>query len=208
MKSKLIIAALSLLSGLGMLAYAGDQKLHTMDHNAETKVITVSIDKENDNPAKVDVDINGEKLSFDLPDLADGETREITTNEGKIIKIIKAKNGSTILIDGQKIKLHALTGAEGMSANIFAFKGDHAIDENSLMISGVNLDEDTRQKIEQALQDAGIEKNINFLELSNHNWMADDGSNIDIVIDSEGEDSGDHTIKIEKRIELHLDSND
>ena len=82
------------------------------------------------------------------------------------------------------------------------------MDDNSLMISGVNLDEETRQKIEQAFSDAGIEKNIKFIEMSNHKWMADDGSNFDIAIDSEGEDTGEHVIKIEKIIELHEDTED
>ena len=225
MKVKLLVAAMSLVSGIGMLAYA-EEPSHKMAmiHSGDAKVISISVDKDDNDPAQIKLKINGEELSFAMPELEDGEVREFTTNEGKVVKLIKAKMGSTLVIDGQEIQLHDFgAGMEhGKMAKIFALKGmggmhhgmgemHHAMgDDNSIVISGGNLDEDTRERIKQAIMDTGVDKTVKFMGLNS--WTSKDGGNFEIIIDSENDGEvateGLHIIKIEKHIELHTEDDD
>ncbi len=214
MKAKLLVAAISLVSGIGMLAYA-EEPSHKMAmiHSGDAKVISISVDKDDNDPAQIKLKINGEELSFTMPELEDGEVREFTTNEGKVVKLIKAKMGLTLVIDGQEIQLHDFgAGIEhGKIAKIFALKGmggmHHGMgDDNSIVISGGNLDEATRQIIKQAIMDAGVDKTVKFMGL--HNWISKDGGNFEIIVDSEHGGEGEHIIEIEKHIEIHTEDDE
>lgn len=216
MKAKLLVAAMGFVSGIGMLAYA-EEPSHKMAmiHSGDAKVISISVDKDDENPAQIKLKINGEELSFTLPELADGEIREFTTNEGKIVKLIKAQKGSTLVIDGQEIQLHDFGSGMGMEqgkmAKIFALKGmggmHHGMgmgDDKSIVISGGNLDEDTRQRIKQAIMDTGVDKTVKFMGL--HKWASKDGGNFEVIIDSEHDGENNHFIEIEKHIEIHTEN--
>jgi len=204
MKAKLIVATMTFIAGTSMLAMASDSNKHVnVLHTEGATSIMVNINKENGSDAKVELKIDGKDYSFSLPELADGETREITTDDGQSVTLLKAAKGTTVTIDGKEIMLHSLAGNHGRMANVFAFGSGMGIHQNNtLIISGGGLDDDARARIKEAIAAAGIDKKVIFPE-TEMNWISDDGeNNFEVIIDSDEVADGDkqHVIKIRKHI--------
>ena len=82
----------------------------------------VFINRDGEADAKVELIINGEKHSFTLPDVADGETQVITTDDGQEITLRSISGNKMVLINGNEMKLprtppHKIA-PEGLSAMI------------------------------------------------------------------------------------------
>jgi hypothetical protein len=204
MKAKLIAAALTFIAGTSLFAYAGEvEKQVKVLHTKSASSILVNINKEDGEDAKVDLKIDGKDYSFSLPELGAGETREITTDNGQIVVLMKAEKGTTVNIEGKEIMLHSMGEKHGRMANVFAFGGGAAHDSNTLIISGGGLDEDARTRIKDAILAAGFDKKIIFPE-ANMEWISDHGGegNFEIIIDGdmETETGGKHVIKIKKHV--------
>jgi hypothetical protein len=114
-------------------------------------------------------------MDFSPFDLAEGETRSVTSEDGRTHMLVK-RDGDVILTtdQGKEILLPA-PSAEGMTrvddgantVNVEVFM-DQPID--GLMISSAApLDEATRERIRQALKSAGIDQSVRFTEQGKHN---------------------------------------
>ncbi len=217
MKAKLIVAALTFVTGTSMFALAGEAQTDVkVFHSGSSRTVMVNIEKEDDGDAKVDLNINGEEYSFDLPELEVGETHEIITNDGQVIKLIKLEKGTSVDIDGESMLLH-ISGSEdahfnkdhGRMVKLFAFGGvGNPHDDDSLVITASGLDDDARARIKDAIAATGIEKKVIFAE-TNMQWFSDGeaGENIEIIIDDDGNEVH-KAYKIKKKILIKTEEND
>ena len=204
---------MTFVAGTSLFAFAGEVKKHVnVLHTEGVSSIMVNINKEDGGDATVELKVDGKDFSFSLPELEDGETREITTDDGQTVLLMKAKKGTTVNIDGKEIMLHSFGGAHaGRMANVFAFGGGASIhDDNTLIISGGGLDEDTRARIKDAILAAGIDKKVMFPE-ADIQWLSDHSAagNFEIIIDGDklSDEDGKHVIRIKKHIIKEVEEN-
>ena len=114
-----------------MMLFASDKHTIAENKESETKVISFSdkkdiqvfVNKQGDNDSVVDLMINGEKYSFSVPDLTDGETKVLTTEDGKEITLKAFSNKSVVFIGDDEIPLPGLhtdsvVSTEGLSSVI------------------------------------------------------------------------------------------
>ena len=128
--------------------------------------VMVKIDKTDGQESMVDLSVDGVNEAFVLPELSIGETRNITTQSGKEIIVSKTDKGLSVNIDGKDIALPGV-GAN-LAAHIQRSMPLHSISEDSVQISGVELDDNQKQIIQDAFKSAGIDKKVTF---SNKNIM-------------------------------------
>ena len=78
---------------------------------------------------EVKVMVNGEKLSLELDDLEEGETRQFFTDSGKEVLITREADGLNISVDGEEIELggkerHVMVKRLGDGDQSFVFHHD------------------------------------------------------------------------------------
>jgi len=205
MKAKLIVSTLFMLAGFSMLASA--------ENNTEkTKMVMVSINKEDDANARVDLQINGEKFEFELPELTEGESQDITTASGQSIAVSKTSKGFIIKVDGEEIplfsdqKLHFDDSSK--SARVFAFvSANRPQNDEEMVISASGLDDETRTRIKEALMSAGIDKKVIFTDMSQGmQWLDNEGGTFDITVEADDGSATKHkVIKMHKKVEIDTD---
>jgi len=128
--------------------------------------VMIKIDKTDGDEAMVDLSVDGFEEVFSMPDLEVGESKTITTESGKTITLYKTEKGLSVEVDGKKIELPGLSG--NLAAHIQRSMPLHTMVEDNVQISGVELDDNQKQIIQNAFIAAGIEKKISF---SNKNIM-------------------------------------
>ncbi len=215
MKAKLILASITFITGTSMFALAdeNEQQFSTL-HAKSVSSIMVNIDKDQNNDATVELKIDGESYSFTLPELEQGETREIITDEGQTVVLMRpedgisvdSEQGISVNIDGKEIMLHSFD-SKFRQANVFAFSDIGAINEDkSLVISGGALDEDTRARIKDAIAAAGIDRKVIF-PATDMNWGIEGGAaNFELILDEDMLNNSDSTRVI--KIKQHIISSD
>jgi len=65
----------------------------------EEKNVSIFVKKNNDDNATVDIKVNGETTVFELPELAEGEQRIITTQSGGTVSVKKVNGDLTIITE-------------------------------------------------------------------------------------------------------------
>lgn len=147
-------------------------------------------------------------LDFSPFDMAEGETRELTSRNGARVLLSK-RNGETVLTtgDGREIVLPAPPSHPGSSSDhamtwVEEGSGNHDVEvminlptEGLLISSAKELDEATRERIREALKSAGIEEPVNFMGPGTHNVIIHKS-------DAEGPDGELHIMREEKVIEI------
>ncbi len=178
----------------------------------QVKQVMIKVEKNNDKDAVVDLKVDGVNEVFSLPELAVGETRTITTQSGKEITLSKSENGLSLVLDGKTIDLPGVGG--NLAAHIQRSMPLHQNLQDTIQISGVELDENQKQIIKNAFISAGIDKKVSF---SNHKIMlfstnddiemktfedlksySRENPNVEIIIDSDSKSEVEvYTIDIE-----------
>lgn len=126
------------------------------------KHVMIKIDKTDSHDTAINFNIDGATESFSLPELQPGESKVITTESGNNITVTKTDSGITLDVDGKSIQLPSFSGKLG--AKIHRSAPLHQFHQNSIQISGVKLDENQKQIIQNAFSAAGIDQKIHFSE--------------------------------------------
>jgi len=196
-------------------SYADDKhKAHAFSFNTESNM-EVFINKDGDGDSKVTLLIDGKEHQFSIPELSDGESKSITTEDGKKVIIQSFSGDKTIVIDGKEINLPALgkhgLHKEGLSTVIGTSL--QVIVEDDISISGTSgLSEDAQSAIVDAVKGVltsySIDKkvrlsknNFNF-HTSNHNGMkiikkegfSADGKELKLKFIGKGDGSIEHEV--------------
>lgn len=176
------------------------------------KQVRVSIEQENDQDARVELMVNDRNYRFTLPQLSEGETRTLATDDGGTVTASKQDGKVTVTADGEEIRIpHA--NAE-LTAGLHVM-GDDAfrVDANTVIISGAELDEATRQTITDAIRSADADKKVVFTGGGHGNVFmfrnGDDEDEMEWLSEGEGEhqiiihsDDGENGKKVEKRVRV------
>ena len=176
------------LAFTALVAFVGIQATHA-DDAGETKHIAVFIDKQNDANAQIDVKVNGDKYEFTLPKLAEGESRTISTTDGKAVVVSRKDDRVSVKIGDETIYLPNIDSKEheliatfhggptkihtkneiAVSADKLTMEGhlpllmDKETLANTLIISGAKLSDDEQKKVKDALKEAGIKQDVKFV---------------------------------------------
>lgn len=146
-------------------------------------------------------------LDFSPFDMAEGETRKVTSRDGTAV-LLSRNNGETVLTtgDGKEIVLpapgldpgsssdHAMNRVEDGSANYEVEVMINLPAEGLMISSSKELDKATRDRIREALKAAGIEQPVNFMEPGKHNISVHQSA-------GHGQDGEVHIIREERVIE-------
>lgn len=176
-----------------LVAAVGIQSSLADTDSGDTKHVAVFIDKQNDDDAKVDLKVNGERYAFNLPKLAEGESRTITTDDGKSVLLNRKDDQVTAKIGNETFNLPNFDGKEHELIASFHGKPDGKVkvitkslnaedkallplgklngiglDElkNAIVISGAKLSDDEQMKLKDAIKKAGINKEVKFMQRS------------------------------------------
>ncbi|PWK54351.1 hypothetical protein [Pleionea mediterranea] len=144
----------------------------------EEKNVSIFVKKNNDDNATVDIKVNGEATVFELPELAEGEERIITTQSGGSVTVKKV-NGDLIIIteSGEEVVLPK-PDKNHMVARVMAHhSGGEADDSIKVLASG--LSEDQKESIKASILSAGITRDVTFID--NANMRIFTGSTEDII---------------------------
>ena len=151
MKSMKKLVLVTALASLGLTGWATAEE--------QEKQISVFISQDNDEAAKVDLKVDGDVAVFQLPELAEGETKVITTKNGKNLTIQKLDGKLSIDIDGEPVVLPDL-GGDHMMARIHSVPDMLHHRHKGLRIMGDTLTKEQRQAINDALLATGYDKKV------------------------------------------------
>ncbi len=182
-------------------------------NGAEEKQISVQIQQQNDEDAKVELSINDIKENFTLPSMEVGDSQSITTESGRLIQVSKTKQGLVVRIGDDEIKLPNVDNE--MSAHIIkAGMPLHTNKFDGIRIIG-DLTDTQIEQIKQAFLDAGVDKELSFtkgFEIAFFNVEDEDSNTFKVKIGGDGENhwisDSDTRIKIinSDDNELHMET--
>jgi len=143
------------------------------EHMTEIKI---AVDGENTSHRVIRLD--GQHSDFDFRDLEVGESKVIADTDGNDVTVVRTENGYEFDVEGKKIEiasmhgehdftmLHEAHGDEGIviekhkQVRMIKTKGAHGV----TIISGDEIDDETRAALEKVLKDAGKDGEILFLD--------------------------------------------
>ena len=104
----------------------------------------------------------------DFSDLAVGESRTVTGDDGKDVTVTRTEDGIEFDVDGRKIDLMAFGDDGDITMNIEKSKNVRIIKTDDTVgvtiLSSGEIDDETRARIEAVLRDAGTDGEIVFLD--------------------------------------------
>lgn len=144
----------------------------------EEKNVSIFVKKNNDDNATVDIKVNGEATVFELPELAEGEERIITTQSGGSVTVKKVNGDLTIITESGEEVVLPKPDKNHMVARVMAHhSGGEADDSIKVLASG--LSEDQKESIKASILSAGITRDVTFID--NANMRIFTGSTEDII---------------------------
>jgi hypothetical protein len=144
----------------------------------EEKNVSIFVKKNNDDNATVDIKVNGEATVFELPELAEGEERIITTQSGGSVTVKKVNGDLTIITESGEEVVLPKPDKNHMVARVMAHhSGGEADDSIKVLASG--LSEDQKESIKASILSAGITRDVTFID--NANMRIFTGSTEDIL---------------------------
>jgi len=204
MKSiKSTLAALS----IGILSFSA---MSISADEGEEKHVMVQIEKTNDDDALVELKIDGDAEVFNLPEMEVGDSREITTESGKVIYLTRTEDGMSLSVDGTDIDL-PLIGGDMQAHFIKDGVPLHTNSEDSIQVIG-DLTDDQITLIKDAFSAAGVEKKVNFSKSHQMKFFSigDGDADIDIEFATGGDGkkikvikmgrSGDSNLHVESKV--------
>lgn len=167
-------------SALGILSFFA---ISLSAQQADEKEISVQIQQQNDQDAKVELSINDITESFTLPQIEIGESQTLVTDSGSTVIVSKNEQGLKVKIGQEEINLPNMDNE--MSAHIIkAGMPLHTDNFDGIQVFG-DLTDEQISIIKQAFIDAGVNKDVKFSKgLEMAFFSSDDGNikNIDIQI--------------------------
>ncbi len=209
---------------IGIMMFITSNKYTNADDNQKTHTIAVDtesniegfVSKNGDKETEVNLVIDGEKHQFSIPEISDGESKTITTSDGKTV-IVKSFSGDRkIVIDGKEVHIPGLGKhglyKEGLSAMIG--KTHQMIVSDDVRISASGLSDDVKSAIvaavEGVLTSYDVKKqvsfssnNFNFYMFNDHEMkggmkiikkedLMHDGKKIQLKIIGDGDNTVEH----------------
>jgi hypothetical protein len=144
-----------------------EKEVVIMSSDGGTARCRVELRIEDDGAENMSVDINGATLELDPSEIAEGETRTYTLDDGTELTVLRTSDALVLNVNDKEIRV-PLAHGEGDDHVWITADGDEIdLEEipynNTVTISGLgDLDEETRTRIIQALRGAGVEKEIEF----------------------------------------------
>ena len=140
----------------------------------------IKIEIDDDDSGHQSFKFDSKDAGFNLHDLAVGETRELTGESGETALLTRTEDGFEMEVNGQKIDLGGLHEPDNAHVVHMNVDGDHKKmkkhkkvrviktddDDGVTVISGKAIDEETRERIREALQSAGQDGEIVFIDSS------------------------------------------
>ena len=158
-----------------MMLMASDKRATAEDKQTAHQVnfggkqqFEIIVDKEGDENSHVKILVDGKAYNFNMPDLADGEDKVITTDDGTKIMIKSASGDNIIWIDGEEMQMPSFGNhnidVEGLSAMIGRSHQLHI--SNDITISADGLSDDVRAAIVDAIDGVlisyDVKKKVSF----------------------------------------------
>jgi len=149
--------------------------------------IKIAVDSDGDEHQFIEFD--SQNSDVDLQNLAVGESKTLTDNGGQEVTVTRTENGLEFDVGGETIEIdHMLGGMHGEHDVNIEIDGDASGDvivkkhksvrmikadgsDGVTIISGDEIDADTRARLEQVLKDAGADGDVMFIDGSE---MSDD----------------------------------
>jgi len=157
--------------------------------------------------APVEIRLDSEDMGFDAFDLAEGDSHSFTTDDGRPVTISNVDGEIWLDVDGELIELsglhgggHAMKvldlGADGGAFGHAMFSGHKGI----TIRSADPLDEETKARIVQAIQDSGVDQEVFFAEDMEFQWVTagDLEGDYDVEVKGDGMHEVHKTIVIQK----------
>ena len=156
---------------IGTAAMAGEE------HRTHIKI---AVDGDGEDHQVIEFD--GQDSDFNLRELAVGETKTLTDTSGKEVTVTRTEKGVEFDVDGETIEidhmLGGLHGAEDIDIEIDGHDSDSVVvkkhkkvrmiktasSDGVTIISGNEIDEETRAKIAEVLKEAGQDGEVMFLD--------------------------------------------
>ncbi len=147
---------------------ADDEKsAHAVSFGHKTKM-EVFVNKEGNDESKVKVIVDGEEYNFTMPEISEGQSKTITSEDGKEITVKSVSGHNRVWINGKELNLPAFgehkMDEEGLSAMIGRSHQLRITDEVS--ITGNNLSDDVKAAIIDAVKGVltsyDIDKKVSF----------------------------------------------
>ena len=121
---------------------------------------------------------DSEDSNVDLQELAVGESKVITDSDGNEVTVLRTENGFEFDVEGKKIEIAGMHGEHDFEMLHEILEGEDVVvekhkqvrviktnDSNGVtIISGDEIDDDTRAKLEKVLKEAGKDGEILFLD--------------------------------------------
>lgn len=218
LKSLMVAVAVVSMAAFG---FQGDEKV-----KVRKKVEFISVDgeagdghvfvikQEGDEPMHLQID--GQEMEIHLDDLEVGDTRIFETAEGQVT-LARDEDGLVLTDeDGEQIRLFT---SHDMDPHVIMEKaGDFEVkvldatefhSNDKVMISGIDgLSEEIQERVREALETAGVDKEVVFKSAPKMVWIDEEGD--ETVINGErkaifiGDGSGDKKIKIIQKHKKHM----
>jgi len=159
-----------------MLLVGADENVSAKDTKTSRAVsfgteqkVDISVTREGDSEATVELIVGGENFSFTMPDLADGEDHTIITKDGQKIYVKTIGRGNSMfVIDGKEVKIPSFgmreMSPDGLSAMISSTHTMRFSDNISLSAHGLSEDVKTAilEAIEGILISYDVDKKVSF----------------------------------------------
>lgn len=144
--------------------------IHTSSFGTE-KDIKVFINKAGSDNPTVNLVIDGKEINFDLPELAEGESKTFTTEDGTEVIVKSVSGNHMVWTAGEEINLPPLHfsgkhGHEGLATIISRVQDMTSMPSNLVTVSGADLPDDVVKAMVEAVQGVltsyGVEKEVVF----------------------------------------------
>ncbi len=155
----------------------------------------------------VEIRLDSEELGFNAFDLAEGDSHAFTLEDGRPVTISNVEGEIWLDVDGELIELSGLHGGGHAMKMLHLGSGHEAFGHmmgaghRGITIRSADpLDEETRTRIVQAIQDAGVDQEVFFVEDMQFQWVTagDLEGGYDIEIEGDGLHEMHKTIVIRK----------
>ncbi len=155
----------------------------------------------------IEVRLDSDELGFDAFDLAEGDSHSFTLDDGRPVTISNVEGEIWLDVDGELIELSGLHGGRHAMKMLDLGSDDAAFGhlmrahhEGITIRSADPLDEETKTRIVQAIQDAGVDQDVFFAEDMRFEWVTagDLEGNYDVDVKVNGPHDVHKTIVIQR----------
>jgi hypothetical protein len=194
-------------------ANADEKETINVMHFEDSKSVNVFIEKLNDGKESVKVVIDGKEYRIDLPELAAGESKSITTDDGTEVILKNIDSGRVLYIGEEEVKLPPATGNLSMHGLSTVIASSHNLSvDDAVTIQAPGVSEDVKQALVAAvtsvLQSYSLDKKVKFVDyamdykfIHKDSELGEGDFDIEVITDDVSSDGVKKVIKIIKKKE-------